>query len=131
MHVSRPERSLAELFSDLSQQTGELIRQEMQLAKAELSGKVAELTRGALVMGAGAALALTALLAVAASVVLLLVNAGLEPWVAALVAALLFAVTGLALIATGIAAFKRHSLSPEKTIDSLKETAQWLKNETK
>ena len=36
MDVPRIDRSLGELFSDLSQQTADLIRQEMRLAKAEL-----------------------------------------------------------------------------------------------
>ena len=39
MDVPRMDRSLGELFSDLSQQTADLIRQEMRLAKAELSEK--------------------------------------------------------------------------------------------
>ena len=37
MDVTRMDRSLGELFSDLSQQTADLIRQEMRLAKIELS----------------------------------------------------------------------------------------------
>ena len=51
MDVPRIDRSLGELFSDLSQQTAELIRQEMRLAKAELSEKAADAGRHLVVAG--------------------------------------------------------------------------------
>jgi len=43
MDVSRMDRSLGELFSDLSRQATDLITQEMRLAKAEIGGKLADL----------------------------------------------------------------------------------------
>jgi uncharacterized membrane protein YqjE len=131
MEAARPERSLSELVADLSRQTGELIRQEMRLAKAELSGKVAELSRGATMLGAGVVLALTAIMAMAAAIVLLIIEAGIDPWIAAAITAAIFALLGFSLVQAGLAAFKRQSLAPTHTIDSLKETTQWLKNETR
>ena len=52
MDLPRIDRSLGELFSDLSQQTADLIRQEMRLAKAELSEKFSDAGRHALMIGA-------------------------------------------------------------------------------
>ena len=62
MDVPRMDRSLGELFSDLSQQTAELIRQEMRLAKAELSEKAADVGRHAMMIGAGIAFGLAAVI---------------------------------------------------------------------
>lgn len=131
MDVPRMDRSLGELFSDLSQQTAELIRQEMRLAKAELSEKAADVGRHAMMIGAGVAFALAAVVAVAAAVTLLLVDAGLAPWIAALIAAAVMGLFGYLLAQSGISALKKKSIAPVETMDSLKETTQWLKNETR
>lgn len=131
MDLPRMDRSLGELFSDLSQQTAELIRQEMRLAKAELSEKAADVGRHAMMIGAGVAFALAAVVAVAAAVTLLLVDAGLAPWIAALIAAAVMGLFGYLLAQSGISALKKKTIAPVETMDSLKETTQWLKNETR
>ena len=131
MDVPRMDRSLGELFSDLSQQTAGLIRQEMRLAKAELSEKAADVGRHAMMIGAGVAFALAAVVAVAAAVTLLLVDAGLAPWIAALIAAAVMGLFGYLLAQSGISALKKKGIAPVETMDSLKETTQWLKNETR
>ena len=131
MDVPRMDRSLGELFSDLSQQTSELIRQEMRLAKAELSEKAAGLGRHAMLIGAGAAFALAAVVALAAAVTLFLVNVGLEPWIAAVIAAAAMGATGYALAMSGLSAIRKQSIAPVETIHSLKETTQWLKHPTR
>jgi uncharacterized membrane protein YqjE len=131
MDVPRMDRSLGELFSDLSQQTAELIRQEMRLAKAELSEKGADVGRHAMMIGASVAFALAAVVAVAAALTLLLVDAGLAPWIAALVAAAAMGVLAYVLAQSGISALKKKTIAPVETMHSLKETTQWLKNETR
>ena len=131
MDVPRMDRSLGELFSDLSQQTAELIRHEMRLAKAELSEKAADVGRHAMMVGAGVAFALAAVVAVAAAITLLLVDAGLAPWIAALITAAAMAVLAYVLAQSGISAMKKKTIAPVETMHSLKETTQWLKNETR
>ncbi|MDP2389967.1 MAG: phage holin family protein, partial [Acidobacteriota bacterium] len=74
MDASRSEQSLGSLLSDLSQQTADLVRQETRLAKAELGQKVTELQRPALLIGAGAAAGLTALMTTAMALTLLLIE---------------------------------------------------------
>ena len=78
MDVPRMDRSLGELFSDLSQQTAELIRQEMRLAKAELSEKLSDVGRHAAMIAAAAVFGLAALMAVTAGIVLLLIEVGVD-----------------------------------------------------
>ena len=131
MDVPRMDRSLGELFSDLSQQTAELIRQEMRLAKAELSEKAADVGRHAMLIGAGVAFGLAAVVAVAAALTLLLVDAGLAPWIAALIAAAAMGLLAYVLAQSGISALKKKTIAPVETMHSLKETTQWLKNETR
>jgi uncharacterized membrane protein YqjE len=122
------DRSLGELFSDLSQQTAELIRQEMRLAKAELTEKAVDVGRHAVMIGAGVAFALAAVVALAAAVTLLLVEAGLTPWIAALIAAAAMGAVAYLLAQSGISALKKQTIAPVETMHSLKETTEWLKN---
>ena len=131
MDVSRMDRSLGELFSDLSQQTAELIRQEMRLAKAELSDKLSDVGKHMAMIAAAAVFALAALMAVTAGIVLLLVRVGVEPWLAAVITAALMGIAAFLLAQSGIAALRKKSIAPVETIDSLKETTQWLKNGTR
>ena len=125
------DRSLGELFSDLSQQTGELIRQEMRLAKAELGEKLADAGRHAMLIGAGAAFGLAAVVALAAAIALLLIEVGILPWLAAVLTALVMGVAAFALAQSGISALKSNSIAPVETMHSIKETTQWLKNGTR
>jgi hypothetical protein len=130
MEAPRTERSLGELFSDLSQKTTLLIRQEMQLAKTELSQKAAHAGRAGAMLGAGGVVVNAALLTLVATIVLLLVQLGLDAWAAAGLTALLLAGIGYALVRAGLNKLKQPMALPE-TVDSIKETAQWLKNESK
>ena len=68
MDVPPMDRSLGELCSDLSQQTAELIRQEMRLAKAELSEKLSDVGRNAALIGTAAVCGLAAVMAVTAGI---------------------------------------------------------------
>jgi uncharacterized membrane protein YqjE len=125
------DRSLGELFSDLSQQTAELIRQEMRLAKAELSEKAADVGRHAMLIGAGVAFALAAVVTLAGAVTLILIELGLAPWLAAVLAAAAMGAIAFVLAQSGITALKSKSIAPVETMHSLKETTQWLKNGTR
>jgi len=131
MDVPRMDRSLGELFSDLSQQTAELIRQEMRLAKAELSENLSDVGRHAAMIAAAAVVGLAAMMAVTAAIVLLLVELGVTPWLAAVITAAAMGVVAFLLAQSGIAALRTKSLAPVETMHSLKETTQWLKNGTR
>jgi hypothetical protein len=123
------ERSLGELFSDLSQKTSLLIRQEVQLATTELTQKAAQASRGAAMVGVGGAVAHAALLTLVASLVLLLVQLGLDAWGAAGLTGVVLAAAGYLLVRRGLHTIT--PIAPTETVGSLKETAQWIKNETR
>lgn len=128
MEVHRMDRSIGELFSDLSQQTSELIRQEMRLAKAELSDKLSDVGKHAAMIAAALVLGLTAAFAVAAAITLLLVEVGVEPWLAAAITAAALGLTAYLLAQSAVTALRSKSITPVETIHSIKETTQWLKN---
>ena len=131
METTRVERSLGELFADLSQQTSLLIRQEVQLAKTELSQKATQAGRASAMLGAGGAVVNAALMTFVATIVLLLVRFGLDAWAAAGLTALVLAAIGYVLVRSGLHTLRQPIITPVATIDSIKETAQWLKNETR
>ena len=126
-----PQKSLGDLFADLSAQISALVRQEVQLAKTEITGKVAGLAVGAAALAVAALMGLGAffvLLAAAVSALSLV----LPVWAAALiVAVVLLLIAGVAAM-TGIKKIKSATPPiPQKTIETLKETPQWLKNQVK
>ena len=102
MDAPRTERSLGELFADLSQKTSLLIRQEMQLARTELSQKAAQVSRAGAMLGVGGLVANAALLTFVCTIVLLLVQLGLDAWAAAGLTAVLLAAVGYVLVRTGL-----------------------------
>ncbi len=122
------DRSIGELVSDLSSQTSELIRQELKLARTEVSGKLAEAGWHLVQIGAAVACGLAAVLAVTAVIALLLIEADVAPWLAATIAAAVMGASAYALAQSGITGLRKQSLAPVETIHSLKETTVWIKN---
>jgi hypothetical protein len=115
------EKSLGELFTDLTQEIVTLIRQEMTLVKAEMSRKAANLGTQVGLLFAGGALAYAGALAIVAAIVLLLIRAGLQPWASALIVGVVVTVCGAGLAMKAIAAIKNEDLTPRETVSSLKQ----------
>lgn len=129
MDTARPERSLSGLFSDLSQQAADLVRHEARLAQAEVSVKAAAVAKHVIRLVAAAAVGLAAMLAATAAVTLGLVEIGITPWVAASVTAASMALVAFVLGRSGLSALKGESLAPVDTMQSVKETMQWIRQE--
>jgi Virulence factor BrkB/Putative Actinobacterial Holin-X, holin superfamily III len=125
------DRSLGEMFADLSRQTRTLVEQELQLARTELAGRVSHMRQGLLLLGVGALVASGGLLAGVAAVVLALIHAGLPPWGGALLGGVLIGGGGFLLIRAGLAALRADALVPRRTIESLKEDARWLSTQVR
>jgi hypothetical protein len=122
-------RSLGELLSELSRETATLLRQEVALARNELTGSLAHVGRHAALIVGGGALAYAGLLAIVAGIVLVLIRAGIAPWAAALLAGIGVLALGYVLVQQGLAALRRDQLTPVATIDTMKENAEWAKNQ--
>ncbi|MDQ3701733.1 MAG: phage holin family protein, partial [Chloroflexota bacterium] len=65
----------------------------------------------------------------AAAVLGLAAAAALDVWLAALIVGVVVAVIGYALVQRGLSALKRESLAPREAVESLKEDAQWAKDQ--
>jgi hypothetical protein len=126
---SRDDRSLGELFSELAQETSTLVRQEVTLAKTEVSDKATRAGKHIGILAAGGALAYAGLLAILAAVIVLL-NMVMPLWVAALLVGLVAVVAGYLLVRRGLDALKREDFAPRETIETLKEDQQWAKDQT-
>ena len=131
MATNNDERTLGEMFAELSRETRTLVQQELQLAKTELTEKASKIGKGAGLIVGGGLIAYGGLLAIIAAMVLITITLGVPPWAAALMGGVLAAGIGYLLIRNGLAALKPQELTPRKTIDTLKEDAQWLKAQVK
>jgi len=125
------ERSLGELFTELARETGTLVRQEVTLAKTEVTQKASRLGRDIGVLAVGALVAYAGFLALLAAAILGLTEAGLDGWLAALIVGILVGVVGALLVRQALAAIKRDDLAPRQTVETLKEDAQWAKEQVK
>lgn len=129
--VGAAEPPLGELLRRLTTDTGELVRQEISLARAELRqvGATAARDGARLAVAAGAALAgalaLTAFLVVGLGALL-----G-NYWLSALIVGLLFVAIGAVLGRGALNDVKRRGLVPQQTIASLRDDARWAKQEAR
>jgi uncharacterized membrane protein len=119
------ERSLGDLFSQLSQETSMLVRQEVQLAKVELTEKVTKAGRDVALIAGGGLLAYTGVLALVAALILVLAT-WMAPWLAALLVGLVFVGIAAILIVTGLNDLKEINPTPQRTVATIKEDKEWL-----
>jgi hypothetical protein len=127
--ANNDERSLGDLFSDLARESSMLIRQEVKLAKTELTQSTSRVGKSVGVMAAGGAIAYAGLLAIMAAVVIVLEAAGLPWWLSALVVGLVAAGAGYFLIQKGREELKQANLAPRQTMETLREDTQWAKEQ--
>jgi hypothetical protein len=123
-------QSLGELVKQLSEELSTLVRQELQLARAEMTQKARQAGLGlGELSGAGVA-ALFALGCLTACVIAAIALAT-PVWLAALIVAVVYGVAAAVLALVG-----RHQLAeslpptPEKTVESVKEDVRWAKTQT-
>lgn len=119
------ERSLGELFAELSRETGLLIRKEVELATTELTAKARVAGAHTATAAAGGALIHAGLLVLLAALVIGLAQMGVTPWLAALIVAVLTMGIGYLLTNRGVTNLRRTNVAPVQTIESIKETATW------
>jgi drug/metabolite transporter (DMT)-like permease len=125
MPVPRDDRSLGDLFAELSRETGLLVRKEVELATTELTAKARVAAGHAATVALGGALAHAGLLVLLAALVIGLAQLGVEPWLSALIVAVLTMAVGWVLANKGVTNLRRTSIAPTQTIETLKETTTW------
>jgi len=121
------EASAGELVKQLSEQTSRLVRQEMELAKAELAIKGKRAGIGAGMFGTAGLLGLYAVGALITAAIAALATA-VDTWLAALiVAVVLGAAAGVAALMGKNKVQEAMPPVPEDSVESVKEDVQWTK----
>jgi uncharacterized membrane protein YqjE len=121
------QRPTGELVKDLSTQVSTLVRQELELAKVELTAKGKQAGIGAGMLGGGAVFALYGVGALVATAILALSTA-VAGWLAALiVAVVLFAVAGILALLGKARAQRAVPPVPEQTVETVKEDVRYTK----
>jgi uncharacterized membrane protein YqjE len=126
---SRPvsvDDSVGQLVSQLTSDLGDLTRQELALAKAELQEEAMKAGKGAGMLGGAAVAGWMVALFVSFTIMWALDEVMDLIW-AALIVAVLWAIVAAVLAARGRKELQEVSPKPDQTVDSLKEDAQWLK----
>lgn len=126
---ARDDRSLGELFGELSRETTTLVRQEITLAKVELTQKAAQVGKDVGFLAIGGAVAYAGFLALVAAAIVLINLAINILWLSALIVAIAVMLIGYLLIRSGLEHLKHGNLAPTQTIESIKEDAQWAKEQ--
>jgi F0F1-type ATP synthase assembly protein I len=131
METQQDERSLGQLFGDLGRQLSTLIQKEIQLARTEMTTRVTTVGRDAATIGAGGALAYAALIVGLMAVSFLLADVLNNTWLGFLIVAAIVGVIAAVLIQRGRAELQKTELAPRQTIETIKEDAEWAKQQVK
>jgi uncharacterized membrane protein YqjE len=122
------EKSVGELVFDVSERTSTLIREEIELAKAEISEKVSQLIRGSVVGVVAGVFLFFALILIMEGVAWLLNDLLFDNfWLGFFVEAALFIVIGVVAVLVAVRAFKKGAPpTPDQAIEEAKLTRERL-----
>jgi len=123
--IDREPDSTAGLLSRLMGEVSTLFRKEIALAKAEVSEAASEAKAGAISVVAGGAIVFAAILVLLGAIVLLLAER-MEPWLAALIVAVVVGVIGFVMIQSGKKKLDPLSFKPERTQDALRKDKEMV-----
>jgi Putative Actinobacterial Holin-X, holin superfamily III len=126
----REERSIGELFGQLSQDMTLLFRQEVQLARTEMSDKLSRLATNLVSVAAGGFVAYLGGLALVAALILAIRDlANISLAVSALIVGAVLAIIGYVMLQRGMKELKRVDIAPRRTVETLKDDVQWAKEQ--
>lgn len=124
----KEERSLGDLFAELASDTGTLVRQEVALAQTEITQTASKAGRNIVSLAVGGAVGYVAVLAFTAGIILL-VGQFIPLWLSALIVGAVVGVMAYFMITAAIKKLQDMDLVPRATVETLKEDAEWIKNE--
>ena len=138
MQPLREDRSLGQILRDLRDETSALLRQEVDLAKTEMSEKISRagenlgsVAVGGAVAFAGALTLLAALTLGLISLMSQLMSRDVAMWLAPLLVGGILAAVGYSLMKKALQALKQEGITPTRTTQSLKENKEWLTSKMK
>jgi uncharacterized membrane protein YqjE len=126
------ERPVGELLKQLSQETSTLVKQELDLAKAEMAEKGKKAGLGAGFIGGGALLGLGAFGAFTTFLIALIQTAVNHTWLAALIVTAVYGAIAAVLALRGKDKIQEATPpAPEQTVETLKEDVEWARSQTR
>lgn len=130
----KDERSIGQLLKELTHESSTLLKQEVDLAKTEMSEKASRVGTNLGEVAVGGAVALLGAIALVLAAIYglgAILNNFLSPetasWLAPLIVGGILAAVGYSMIKKALETLKRESLTPQKTTQSLQENKEWLK----
>lgn len=131
-------RSLSTLFSDLTRETSQLIRQEIALARAEIGEKisqagvgVASLVAGGMIILIGLFFLTEALVFGVAALLALVVAETVAAWLSPLLIGLLAVIIGWAIMSKGRRNLQARALAPSRTMASIREDEHLVRDQVR
>lgn len=127
-------RTLIGLFMDLWRETSTLVHDEVELARAEVSEKVSQVGTGLAVVATAAAVLFAGflmLLFAAVNALALSLPEESAPWLAPLSVGVAVVIIGFIALAMGRAELKARNLKPERTLQSLRDDRELVKEHAK
>jgi uncharacterized membrane protein YqjE len=125
--LDRRDESIAELVKDLSRDVSELVRQEIELARVEMTEKGKKAGRGVGMFGGAAVLGMAVVGGSMATIIILL-DFVMPLWLAALITTVGYGVVAAVLALRGRDELKETGAPvPVRTKESVKEDIQWAK----
>lgn len=132
--VVRPqEPPLGDLVKGLADDAGELVRQEIALAKTELRETVSRVSKDAVSVAVGGGIALLGALSLTAFVIVLLGDLvfGDNYWLSALIVGVVLLAIGGIVAIRAMKDLKSNGVTPDETIHTLEEDRRWAKQEAR
>jgi len=121
--------SVGQLMSEIAADVSTLMRQEVELAKAEIKIEAGKAGKAAGMLGGAGFAGYLAVVLLSFAAVFGLANVMDAGW-AALIIAVVWGIVGAVLYLNGKKKLQTVDPMPRRTVDTLKEDAQWLKNPT-
>jgi len=122
MAIDKTEKSLPTLFSDLTREMVDLVRQEIALGRAEVSRKLSTAQAAITSVAIGAAIILAGLfilLQAAVQGLEMVLPPDTAPWLAPLIVGAVVAIIGFVMVKGGSAKLNADNLMPHRTMESL------------
>jgi MFS family permease len=126
------DRPIGDLLKQLSQETTTLVKQELDLAKAEMTQKGKQAGVGAGFIGGGALFGLGMFGGLTAGLIALLATAVDHVWLASFIVAAVYGAIGGVLAMRGKDKLEDAvPPAPEQTVETVKEDVEWARTQTR
>ena len=129
MQRGKEDRTIGELLGDLYRDAERMVRLEINFARTEMTQKATRVGKNVGFLVAGGVVAYAGFLAILAGIIALL-GLFMPVWISALIVGVLVAAAGGFLVWRGLQTLQQESAAPQKTIETLREDREWMRDQT-